>query len=174
MSDRFRGRTPNADFYELRIAQYPSGETFDLWWQRRGKEQSLPVRRYFFDNAAHVRQKTHVEHAIHFVEHQNFYFLQRHGALFEQIEQSSRSGHENVNAALQFLALFPVTHAPMHQRDSQIREPPIIAKRRLNLRGQFPRGLQHQASEPAVLCKQRYDGKSKRRSLTGASLRRAD
>ena len=112
----------------------------------------MPVRRDFFDNPAHIGQKTHVEHPIHFVEHQKFHFSQRHGALLEQIEQASGSGYENIDTALEFLALFSVTDAAVHQRDAQIGKAPIIAERCFDLRGQFPRRLEHETSERAVFC----------------------
>src|SRR5206468_3646597 len=134
------------------MAKHPRREPLDLWRQGCREQKRLPIRRNFFDNAAHVRQKTHVQHAIDFIEHKNFYILQRHRALLEQIEQSSRSGHENINPALEFLALLSVTDAAMDQRDSQIGEATIIAKCSLHLRGQLACGLEHETSERAVLC----------------------
>ena len=75
--------------------------------------------------------------------------------MLEQIEQAPRRGHENIDTALECLALFSVTDTAVHERDSQIREPPVIAKGRLHLRGKFARGLEHKTSEAAVLCQQR-------------------
>src|SRR5207253_858270 len=119
-------------------------------------------------------QKTHVQHPIHFIEHENFYLFETHGALLEQIEQAPRRGHENIDTALEFLALFSVTDAAVHERDSQIREAPVIAKCRLHLRGQFARRLQHQTTESAALCQQCQNWQSKRRGLSGAGLRSAE
>src|SRR6266480_4587653 len=136
--------------------------------------QSLSDGREYLKDAEHDRKQRQVQHPIHFVEYENVYGLQRGRALFQQIEQASRRGNKNVHATLEFLALFPVTDATMHERDLQICESPIIAKRRFNLRGQFPRWLEHQTSERAVLCEQRQNGKSKRRGLAGAGLRGPD
>src|SRR6266480_4060605 len=97
-------------------------------------------------------------------------FEQRH----KQIEQSARCRHENVDAAFEFLALFAITDAAMHERDSQISEAPIIAKSGLDLRSQFARRLEHEASKRPVLREQRHDRKSKCRGFAGASLGRAD
>ena len=174
MRNCFRWRTAYADFDQLRIAQHPGRQTFDLGRQGCREQKRLPIRRDFFDNPPHIRQKTHVEHAIHFVEHQKFHFLQRHRALLEQIEQSSGSGYKNIDTALEFLALFSVTDAAVHQRDPQIREPAIIAERRFDLRRQFACRLEHETSERAVLCEKRQDRKRERRGFAGACLRRAD
>jgi hypothetical protein len=133
--NRFRRRPAYTNFHELRVVQHPGRQTFDLGRQGRREQKRLPIRRDFFYNPTHVRQKTHVEHAIHFVEHQKFHFLQRHRALLEQIEQSSGGGYENIDTALEFIALFSVTDAAVHQRDSQISEAAIIAERGFDLSG---------------------------------------
>ena len=70
--------------------------------------------------------------------------MQSQCALFEQIEQAPRCCDKNVHAALECLALFPVTNAAVHEGYSQISEAPIIAKGRLHLRCEFARGLEHQ------------------------------
>jgi hypothetical protein len=70
--------------------------------------------------------------------------LQSQCTLFHQIEQPSRRSDENVHAALERLALFPVTDPAVHKSDAQISKTPVIAKRRFHLRGEFARGLEHQ------------------------------
>ena len=48
---------------------------------------------------AHVGQKTHIQHPVHFVEHENFYLFKTHRPLL-----SDPAGvpvlHQNVDAAL--------------------------------------------------------------------------
>src|SRR5207249_9309556 len=75
---------------------------------------------------------------------------------------------------LEFLALFSVTDAAVHKGDVQISEAPVIAKCRLHLRCEFPRGLEHQTPQRAMFRQQRQDRQSKRRGLASAGLRRAD
>src|SRR4030095_17201501 len=103
-----------------------------------------------------------------------FHFSQIHCALLEQIEQSSGSGYENIDPALEFLALFSVTDAAVHQRDAQISEAAIIAERRFDLRGEFARRLQHEAAKRAMLFEERQDRKRERRGFAGARLRRGE
>ena len=62
----------------------------------------------------------------------------------------------------------------MHERDPQIREPPVIAKRCLHLRSEFARRLEHQTPEGAVFCQQCNDGQRKRCRLASAGLCSAD
>src|SRR5204863_4205977 len=156
--NRFRRRTADADFDQLGIAQDPGGQTFDLRWERGGEEQGLAVRRNLFNDAAHVRQEPHVEHAIDFIEDEKLYLLQSHRALFEQIEQSSRRGDEHIDTAFEFLALFSISHAAMHQGDAEICKAAIITKCSFDLRSKFTRWLEHETSKRAVLrqsCKNR-------------------
>src|SRR4029453_16149675 len=75
---------------------------------------------------------------------------------------------------LELFALFPVTDAAVNERNSQIGEASIIAKRRFDLRGQLARRLEHQASKRAVFCQQSQDRKGKSRGLAGPGLRGPD
>src|SRR6266567_6900684 len=151
VSNRFRRRTPDADFDQNWIAQNPGGQAFNLRWQRGREEQGLTVGRNLFDDAAHVRQKSHVEHAIDFIEDEKLNLLQSHRPLFEQVEQSPRGGDEYIDAAFELLALFSISNAAMHQGDGQICKPAIITKCGFDLRCKFTRRLEHETSKRAML-----------------------
>ena len=110
-------RTPISTSFGF--AQHPCGQPLDFGRQRRGKKQRLPVGRNFFDDPAHVRQKSHVEHAIDFIEHENVHVAKMQRALLEMIEQPPRRGDDDVHAALQVLALFAVADAAV---DDGLRE----------------------------------------------------
>src|SRR5439155_492813 len=69
----------------------------------------------------------------------------------EQIEQASRCCHENIDAALEFFALFPITDTAVHEGHSQISEAAVIAKSCFHLRGEFARGFEHQTPKGAML-----------------------
>ena len=49
-------------------------------------------------------------------------------------------------------------NAAVHKSHSQICETAIITKRRLHLRGQFARRLEHETTQAGVLCQQRQNG----------------
>ena len=90
MRDRLGRRTARADLNHLGRTQNPRSEPLDFGRQSRGKEQRLSIGRNLLNNSPNIRQKTHVEHAIHFVEHENIHVAQIHRPLFEQIEQPAR------------------------------------------------------------------------------------
>src|SRR5256885_13587353 len=151
MRNRFRRRTADTDFDQNWIAQNPGGQAFDLRWQRGREKQSLAVPRNLFNDAAHVWQEPHVEHAIDFIEDEKLNLLQSHRALFEQVEQSPRRGDEYIDTAFELLALFSISNAAMHQGDAQICKATIITKCGFDLRSKFTRRLQHETSKPAML-----------------------
>src|SRR6516162_9974892 len=91
--DCLRWRAAGANLHQRGITQHPCRQTFDFRWQRGREKQTLPISRDFFNDTADVRQKTHVQHPVHFIEHKNFHRLQGQRALFEQIEQPSRRRH---------------------------------------------------------------------------------
>ena len=88
---------------------------------------------------------------INLIENEDANLAQVHRALLEQIEQSARRGDENIDTTFQFLALFAVTHASMHESRAQISKASIIAKGGLDLRGKFARRLDHQTSKRAMI-----------------------
>ena len=174
MRNGFGRRPAHADFHQLRLAQNPRREPFDFRRQRRGKKQRLPIGRNLVNDSAHVRQKSHVEHAIDLVEDENSDLPQVHRALLEVIEQTTRRGGDHVHAVFDVFTLFAVADAAMHNRHAQIGEAPIIAKRRLDLRGEFARRFKNQTTKRAVFSKQSEDGQRERGRLARASLRGAD
>ena len=73
---------------------------------KRGREKErLPIGGNFFNDPPHVRQKSHVEHAIDFVEHENVHVAKVKRLLLEMIEQPARSGDDNIDAARQIFAV---------------------------------------------------------------------
>ena len=94
--------------------------------------------------------------------------------MFELIEQPSRRGANDIDAALRFFLLFSVTDAAMNDRDAQIGEAPVIAKCRFDLRRELARRLEHETAKVAVLGEQRQDWQREGRGFAGAGLRGAD
>ena len=90
------------------------------------------------------------------------------------IEEASRSGDNDIDPACQILPLAPVTDPTVHHCHLDIAESPVIAKRGLDLRRQFPGRLKHEAAKSAVLLEQGQDRKGKRGRFAGTGLRRPD
>ena len=175
MLHRF-GRGPaRADFNRLRFVHRPLDERFDLRRNRRGKQRGVALARAFFDDAAHVGQKSHVQHPVGLVEHEELDLVQPHRAAFEMIEQTARRGGEHVRARAQFVQLPSVTDAAINDGDFQIGEAREIADGRFHLRGEFARGFENERARTGrVLVQLCENGQRKRGGLARAGLRAAD
>src|SRR5437016_3700690 len=132
--------------------QHPGGQSLDLRGKRCGKEERLPIFRDLVNDAPHVREKTHIEHAIDFVEHEDVYITKMNHTLLEMIEQSTGRGRHDVDTALDIVTLFSVTDSAVHHRHTQVREATVIAKRRLDLRGELARRFQDKTTKFSVVC----------------------
>ena len=142
--DRFGRRAARADLNRLGIVHRPFDERFDLRRNRRGKKRGVALARASFQNAAHVGQKSHVEHPVGFVEDEKLDLVESALALFEMVEQASGRGDEDVHAFAQRVVLPSVADAAVEHGDFQIRETRVIAERRLDLRGEFAGRLKDQ------------------------------
>ena len=127
-----------------------------------------------FDDPAHVGQKTHVEHAIDFIEHEDADVAKVQRTLLEEIEQPSGRGANDIGAAGGFFALFSVTNSAMDDRDAQVGEAPVIAKSGFDLGGKLARRLENETAEITMLGEKREDGQREGRRFAGAGLRGAD
>ena len=101
MRDEIRGCVAARDLDRNRRAQNLVGEPFDLVGERRGEQQVLPLRGQQRDDALDVGHEAHVQHAIGFVEHENFHARQVDGFLLHVIEQAAGRGDEDLDALAQ-------------------------------------------------------------------------
>ena len=92
----------------FRVRQELVRKLFDRRRHRCRKQQRLAVGRQFGADMFDVGNETHVEHAIGFVDHQQFASVQQYVAAFEQIHQSARCRDQHVDAFFQRLYL--ITH----------------------------------------------------------------
>src|SRR5205085_11935749 len=134
-------RTPDPNLDHLRFPQHPRSQALNLRRERRGKKEGLPVGRDLFDDSAHIREKSHVEHPIDFIEDEDVDVAKIERALLHEVEQSARGGDHNVHAPSGFLSLFAITDAAVHYRNTKIGEPAIIAKSGFDLGRKLTRRL---------------------------------
>ncbi len=76
-------------------------------------------------------------------------------ALLEVIEQTARCGGKDIDAVLEIGPLFSVPDSAVDNSHAQIGKASIIAKRGLDLRGQFARRLEHEATKFSMPREQR-------------------
>ena len=172
--NRLGGRTLAADGDLERIAQRPRGELLDLGRQCRGEEQRLARLRHFRHDALHVGEKTHVEHAVNFVEHEDVDVVEAHFALLHEVEQAARRRGEDVHAVREILALLAVADAAVDDGHAQVGILGKILERLLDLHREFARGLEDEAAHLAVRREPLENRQRERRGLARARLCRAD
>ena len=146
----FGRRAADSDFHRFGIAQNPRGEPLDLRRKRGGEKQRLAIGGNFFNNPAHVGQKSHVEHAIDFIEHEDADVAKDATNLARADRAAVPAWRQTISVPrASFFALFPVTNSAMNDRDAQISKAPIIAKCRFDLRGELARRLEDKTAEIA-------------------------
>src|SRR5580765_809819 len=97
----------------------------------------MPIARASVDNAPDVRQEAHVQHAVGLIEHEKLNVVEFAIALFDEIEQSTGRGHDDVDALAQVFALKTVAHAAEYDDHAKVRESRKVAYGRFNLSRQF-------------------------------------
>ena len=90
-----------------------------------GKKHGLARARTAFDDAAHVGQKTHVEHAVRFIQDENLDLIEPNHSALHLIEQAARRSRQDIRALTQRLVLPAVTRAAEKNRRAQIGEAAI-------------------------------------------------
>ena len=98
---RFRRIRAATDFNQFRVMHELAGQPLDFPGKGGGKKQSLPLAGKKSDNLADGRDKSHIEHSVGFVQNQKF---EGPKALFpsaNQIEKSSRSCNNQIDALLE-------------------------------------------------------------------------
>ena len=99
------------DFDGYRVAHEGAGQLANLLGKCRGEQQILAGGREQCQDATDVGNKSHVEHAVGLVEHEDLHLAQVDGALLNMIEQTPGCGDDNVGAAPQLGNLGIDAHA---------------------------------------------------------------
>ena len=149
-------------------------EAGDLGRHRRREEQRLPGERHQFADPLDVRNEAHVEHAVGFVDHQNFDAGQQQLAAIGKVEQPPRRRDQHVGAASDFRFLIAERHAADQQREIELVIDAVFGEGFLDLRGQFARRLEDQrarhARAGAALFEPRQHRQREGGGLAGAGL----
>src|SRR5690606_15789102 len=98
------------------------GEIDDVLRERRAEKQGLPMRvaRYRAHDAFHLRDETHVEHAIGLVDDQVFDLIEIQILARHEVEQTSRCGDDgSVQGAGDVVQLALASHAAAPRDDSE-------------------------------------------------------
>ena len=138
------------------------------------------LRRKLGHDFADVVDKTHVEHAVGFVEHETLDAVEPKRIALDEIEKPAGRGDENIDAVHKAADLRAHRDAADHQRGSKPQMPAVSAEAVENLARQFARRAQHQHAAGFVLERARIAGEAMQdrqresRGFAGSGLRDAD
>ncbi len=161
-----------------RVVQQLVGQRLDVVGEGRGEQQVLTLGRQLGQHAADVVDKAHVEHAVGFVQHQNFDLGQVNRVLVFQIQQTARRCHQDVDAAAQLHHLRVDADAAEHHQRTQVQVLAVGTHVFADLRGQFAGWRQDQRTHRAtalgvrlvMLAQQLQQRQGKAGGFTGAGL----
>ena len=172
------------DGHMHRIQRPLRGEVHHVVVEGGAEEHRLPLALLgrLVDDAAHVRDETHVQHPIRLVDHQHFHMAQAGEPLAGEIEQPARRRHQQVNGpATQLFPLLGVVDAAHQTDNARVDVAGEIARVLFDLQREFARWRQHE--RPGGARWQRVgrgelqlpskNGDEKRRGLASAGLRLA-
>ena len=127
-----------------RVVEDGPGQLGDLPGHGGGKEQRLPFFRQTGDDLSHVVDKTHIQHPVRLVQHEDLQTSQIHMTLGAQVIEPARGGHQHVHPPLQGLHLRPLAHAAEDDGAAHRQVLAVLLKTLLNLQRQFPGRRQYQ------------------------------
>ena len=172
---RGRGRRTPTDLHHDGLPEILARQRLDFGRHGGAEQQRLTVARHLFDNAVQLRREAHVEHAIRFVEHQRLEIREIDVALLEVIEQSSRRGHHDVDAAAQRTLLRFVPNAAKHRDHIHRSVLGILANALLDLETQLAGRRENQNARPTRTAQQTvYHRQREAGRLASARLGKAD
>jgi hypothetical protein len=96
----------------------------NFFWHRGREEQVLPFKRKLLHYLSEIRKKSHVEHLICFIKHQNLKCLEIDGVARHMIKEPARAGYNEIDSALEALHLALHVHAAVN---GAAREPRLRA-----------------------------------------------
>ena len=99
------------DLDPLGVLQDLRRELGDVARHGGGEQQRLALLGDRADDAAHVADEAHVEHAVGLVEDEEGHVAELHVAALDQVEQAARRGDQDVDAARQGLDLAAIAQA---------------------------------------------------------------
>ena len=143
-ADGCRGGSGNLDLFG--IVQEGFGDAADFRRHRRGEEQGLPGERDHLADPLDVGDEAHVEHAVGFVDDQQFDAGEEEAAALGMVEQPARGRNQHVDAAGQFHVLVAERNAADQQGHIELLAGAVFIELFLDLGGELSRRFQDQGA----------------------------
>ena len=141
------GRLGDLDLH--RIMQEGLGDAADFRRHGRREEERLAGERHQLADAFDVGDEAHVQHAVGFVDHQQFDAGEEEAAALGVVEQAARGGDEDVDAAGQLHVLVAERDAADQQRHIELLAGAVFVELFLHLRREFAGRLEDQRARHA-------------------------
>src|SRR5215204_4170472 len=97
-----RGRRPS-DFHANRLMEELADKPANLWWHSRREKQGLRFAREELHDPLDVRNETHIEHPVGFIDYEDFYARQKQTAALVMVKEASWGGDQHVRPTGDFL-----------------------------------------------------------------------
>ena len=150
------------------------GDAADFGRHRRGEEQRLPRERDHLADAFDVGNEAHVQHAVGFVDDQQFDAGEQQAAALGMVEQPAGGCDQHVDAARQLGVLVAERNAADQKRDVEFLAGAVFVEVLLHLGGEFARRFQDQGAghsgAGAALFQHGEHRKDEGSGLAGAGL----
>ncbi|CAB3722382.1 hypothetical protein LMG3441_03947 [Achromobacter kerstersii] len=152
LRDEFRGGVARGDRDFARVVQDAARQRADFVRERGREQQVLALLGQQRENLADVADEAHVQHAVGFVQHQDFHARQVNRLLAAVVQQTAGGGHQDVQRLAQRGDLGVDVDAAEHHHGRQRGVLAVGLHRFRHLRGQFTRRGQDQATGAAGLA----------------------
>ena len=159
------------------IAQRLLDKGVQIFGEGGGEEQGLPFGGQMVENFLNGRQKSHVQHAIRFIQHQAVQLAKIGVAAFDVIEQAAGAGDDEFHAVAQRARLLLHGDPAVDGDGAHVGMDAQFAHHGENLLHQFAGGGENHRAGAAGFRGRRdellQDGQHKGCRFSGAGLRRA-
>ncbi len=136
----FDGGGDGRDLDAGRRLQQGVGKAGDFLRHGRREEEILPVLRQERGDAANGVDEAEVEHLVDFIEHEDLELAQADGAALDQIDETARGRHQDIDAALQGADLRGDADAAEYHGGVELQKTAVGAKALGDLRGKLASG----------------------------------
>src|SRR5471032_994698 len=147
--DHFHGRIAARHFDHRWLVQQAVGQGLDLFREGGREQQVLAFRRQYGQHFLDVADEAHVQHAVGFVEDQDFHFRQVDRVLAHVVQQAAWRGDQDADAVFQLLDLRIDADAAEDHGRIELGVLAVGAHAFFNLRRQFARWRQDQRADRA-------------------------
>ena len=156
------------------LCRKASADAADFRRHRRGEEQGLPRERHQLADAFDVGDEAHVQHAVGFVDDQQFDAGEQQPAAFGVVEQAAGGRDQDVDAAGQFGVLVAERDAADQQRDVEFLADAVFVEILFHLGREFAGRFEDQGAghscPGAALFQHGEHGQDEGSGLAGAGL----